>query len=172
MAKVPLSPEVEADVKRRANVFGIVLGLVCIPTAFLGGMIGACCPMGSFIGVVPVAFWAGWAGFLAAMFLDWGRIGHEQAIEVGARVGLRTGLISSMIGAGSTFLVATLFAGAVGGTGAAIGAAEGQQGAGAGGAAFFGASVLLNLVVAVLSLIPGAVFGTIGGVFGAAIKRK
>ncbi len=54
MAKVPLSAEVEADVKKRANVFGVVLGLVCIPTAFLGGMIGACCPLGSFIGIVPI----------------------------------------------------------------------------------------------------------------------
>lgn len=160
------SPEIEADIAKRSKTFGIVLGLVCIPFSFLGGLLGACCPIGSFVGVVPVVLWAGLAGFLAAMFLNWGQVTHEDAIGVGTKVGLRTGKVASLIGAGATFVIAAVLGGSL------YGAAGADGGGGAGGAAGgAAASIVMNLVVAVISIAIGIVLGIVGGVIGAAIKR-
>lgn len=160
------SPEIEADIAKRSKVFGIVLGLLCIPFSFLGGLLGACCPIGSFVGVVPVVLWTGLAGFLAAMFLNWGQVTHEDAIGVGTKVGLRTGGVAAVIGAGATFLISAVLGGSL------YGAAGADQGRGAGGAAGgAAASIFMNLIVAVISVGIGIVLGVIGGVIGAAIKR-
>ena len=86
------SPEVEKDIVNRSKVFGIILGLLCIPTAFMGGIIGACCPLGAFVSIIPVLFWAGLGGFLAAMFLNWSNVKHEDGLSVGVKVGMGRGL--------------------------------------------------------------------------------
>jgi hypothetical protein len=113
--------------------------------------------------VAPVVLWGGLGGFLAAMFLDWSRIAHEDAVGVGARVGLKTGLLASVIGAGLTFVIAMVGAGTIG-----AGLAE-QEGEALGYAA---ASGTMNLVMCALAVVPGTLLGTLGGVIGAAIKRK
>jgi|GEM_PF-4132221 len=159
------SPEIEADIAKRSKVFGIVLGLLCIPFSFLGGLLGACCPIGGFVGVVPVLLWTGLAGFLAAMFLNWGQVTHEDAIGVGTKVGLRTGRVAAVIGAGSTFLISAVLGGSLYG---AAGSDSGGVGGAAGGAA---ASIIMNLVVALISIVVGMVLGVLGGVIGAAFKR-
>lgn len=160
------SPEIETDIAKRSKVFGIVLGLVCIPFSFLGGVLGACCPLGSFIGVLPVVLWSGFAGFLAAMFLNWGQVTHEDAIGVGTKVGLRTGRVAAGIGAGATFLISAVLGGSL------YGAAGADQGGGVGGAAGGAAtSIFMNLIVAAISVGIGIALGVVGGVIGAAIKR-
>jgi len=158
------SEAVEKDIKKRSTVFGVVLGILCLPFAFVAGVVGGCCPLGSFMGVLPVSLAGGLAGTLAAMFLEWGQIDSEQALGVGAKVGLRTSLIASMIGAAATFVMSLSSAGALGATSAAT---SGRHDA----AAFAGASALLNAVVLVVAVIPGVLLGVLGGVIGAAIKR-
>lgn len=159
------------DIKKRSLTFGIALGLLCLPFAFFGGILGACCPLGSFIGVAPVVFSAFWGGLLAAMFLEWGAISHEEAMGVGVRVGMRTGLIASIIGATITVVVASFL---VSGMGAAMESAAASDPAlqGGAGATLAGGGIASNLIVGIVSLIPGTLFGIVGGVFGAAIKRK
>ncbi len=165
------SPVLE-DIRRRSKVFGIVLGLFCLPTALIGGAIGGCCPLGAFIGIIPVTFWAFWAGFLAAMFLDWSSIGHEEALSVGTQVGLRTGLIASLIGAGATFVIYSFSSGSFAGAAGMAGMSEGASHVGSTVAGGFLGLFFMNLLVAIVALIPGTALGVVGGVFGAAIKRK
>ena len=74
------SDAVENDIKKRSKIFGLVLGVLCLPFAFVAGSLGGCCPLGSFLGVLPVAFAGGLAGTLAAMFLDWGQISSQDAL--------------------------------------------------------------------------------------------
>ncbi len=100
------------------------------------------------------------------MFLDWGQISSQDALGVGAKVGLRTSLIASAIGAVATFIVSLLSAGAIGAVGQSA-----QPHSGASGAAYTGASAVLNFFVLVLAVIPGVLLGVLGGVIGAAIKR-
>jgi len=164
------SPEVEADIRKRSNVFGLVLGILCLPFALIGGSLGACCPLGSFIGVAPVIFAGLFSGALAAMFLDWGRIQSDEAMQVGVKVGLRSSLLASLIGAGATFLASLASSTswlALGKFGAELGA-PGSVGVGTAG---FGGALISNLLVLIFSVIPGVLLGTLGGVIGAAIKR-
>src|SRR5882672_7731758 len=142
------SDAVENDIKKRSKVFGIVLGVLCLPFTIVAGMMGGCCPLGSFLGVFPVAVAGGTAGALAAMFLNWGQISSEEALGAGVKVGLRTSLIASVIGAAATFIVSLMSAGAIGAAGHA---ADARQS----GAAFTGASAVLNFFVLVLAIIPG-----------------
>lgn len=160
------SAEVENDISKRSKVFGVVLGLVCIPTAFMGGVIGTCCPLGAFVSVIPVVFFALTAGFLAAMFLNWSRVTHEESLGVGVKVGMRTGLIASSIGAVSSVIISIVFAGLLFGSLAAndpsFGAAESA-----------GAAELqvMNIVAGLIGIGIGTVLGILGGVIGAAWKR-
>jgi len=163
---VKYSDAVENDIKKRSKIFGLVLGILCLPFAFVAGSLGGCCPLGSFLGVLPVALTGGLAGTLAAMFLDWGQISSQDALGVGVKVGLRTSLIASAIGAVATFIVSLLSAGAIGAVGQSA-----QPHSGASGAAYTGASALLNFFVLALAVIPGVLLGVLGGVIGAAIKR-
>lgn len=163
------SPAVEADIKRRANVFGAVLGVLCLPFAFAGGMCGGCCPLGSFIGVLPVLVAGPTSGALAAMFLDWGNIRSQDAMGVGVKVGLRTSLIACAIGAVATLLMSLFGAGAWGSL--ASEAAREQGRSAAEGAGLFGGMLVMNVLVIVGSVIPGVLLGILGGVIGAAIKR-
>lgn len=161
------SREIESDITSRSRVFGITLGVLCMPTAFMGGIVGACCPLGVFVGMIPVLMWSTLAGFLSAMFLNWSAVPHEQSVGVGVRVGMKTGLIASLIGAGGTVLISTMFAGAIEG-GLASSTDPGLSGAGAGLTA---ASFVTNLFAAAVAVVFGIVFAVVGAVIGAAWKR-
>jgi hypothetical protein len=163
------SPEVEADIKRRSNVFGVVLGILCLPFAFVGGALGGCCPLGSFIGVLPVILAGLTGGALGAMFLNWGNIRSEDAMGVGVKVGMRTSVIACAIGAAATLLMSLFGAGAWGSL--ASEAAREQGRSAAEGAGVFGGMVVMNVLVILASVIPGVLLGILGGVIGAAIKR-
>jgi hypothetical protein len=163
------SAEVEADINKRSNIIGVVLGVLCLPFAFVGGALGGCCPLGSFIGVLPVVLAGLTGGALAAMFLNWGNIRSQDAMGVGVKVGMRTAVIACLIGAVATLLMSLFGAGALGSlTG---GAAIEQGRSGAEGAVLFGGTVVMNALVIIASTIPGVLLGILGGVIGAAIKR-
>lgn len=128
-----LPREVTDDIARRSRVYGVVFGLLCLPTAVLAGIVGSCCPAGGLLGVAPICLWAFVGGLGAAMALDWTRVPPEMGNTVGVKVGLRAGLLASVIGVVVTLLVAVLTAGVVSGSGAAMVAADpqlqGQEGA-------------------------------------------
>ncbi len=161
MAKI-LSQVVEADINKQSKVIGIVLGALSLPFAFVAGALGGCCPLGSFIGLIPVATVGGLAGFLAAMFLNWGPIDPEESMSVGTTVGFKTAAIASVISAAATFVVSLFSAG---GLGAASTAPAGET------AGFLAASGVANFLIIVVGIVPGILLGILGGVIGAAIKR-
>ncbi len=166
------SPDITQDIRRRSTVFGVFLGLCCIPFSMAAGAFGGCCPGGALVGAIPPVGAALLASGLAAMFLNWDRIGHEEALGVGVSLGLRTGLIASVIGALFAFGTSALMAGMAGGALEAVAASSPNAEARGAGAMAAGSNMVMNFVAAAVGIVPGALVGIIGGVIGAAIKRK
>ncbi len=160
------------EIKKRSITFGVAVGLLSLLCSPFVGTLAGCCPIGALINIVPVVFSALLAGELAAMFLDWSQIPHEQAMSAGVRCGALTGLIASAISATATFLIALVVGGSFWtGMSAEIGRRPDGSTDTEAMTSLVGSNIGGNLLIAVVSLFPGVIAGIIGGVIGAAFKK-
>ena len=153
--------DLEAEIRRRSASFGLALGILSLPVSLLAGAPGGCCPPGSIIGVLPVLNSGFWAGFLGAVFLDWKMVQPDRALAVAVKVGLRTALVASSIGAVVTLVASLLTSGEI------PAADDPSMTEVAGGVAAMGGK---NALILLLGILPGVALGVLGGLAGAAIK--
>ncbi len=157
------SPDVETAIRKNSLNFGITLGVLSFPFSFFAGALGGWGPLRSFVSILPVLNSGAWAGFLAAIFLDWRKIRPEDALGVGCKVGLRSALVASSLGAVVTLVVSFLTSGGLMAT---------ESSSMAEGIAFVAGLGVTNALVLLIGIIPGVLLGILGGVTGAAIRRR
>jgi len=168
---VNVSSSIQDDIKKRSRL-GSAIGLLCIPSALVGAFViprasggyggGPCLPT-FFFGILPVAFWAFCAALVTAMLIDWSDVVPEQAMGVGKRIGLTTGMRAALVGAGVTWVILAGSALLLAPTGNAFSRSMGMPDKGI-------MLVIYSLALAIAFAF-GVAVGILGGVFGAAIKK-
>lgn len=156
------SEEARQDILKQSLIFGVIMGACCIPFTFFGSSLGMCCPFANLLAMVPVIFAGSLGGFLAAMFLDWRSIPAKDAMLAGVQVGAITAAVASFIGGGATLAMSLM--------GIATWASDASSMSGE-TLSFFGTLVAGNMVSLLFGIAIAMIFGIVGGIIGAAIKR-
>jgi hypothetical protein len=103
-----LSVALPAQLQRRGEIVGLICGALCFPFAFFGESLGKMLPAGPAGVILPIVFFSALAGIIASV------VGQPDEAEIVAgcapRVGIRAGLVATLVGGALTVFAATLHA--------------------------------------------------------------
>ncbi len=101
----PFSVALPNQLQRRGEIIGIICGALCFPFAFFGGSLGRLFPDGPAGIILPIVLFSAFAGIIACLFGT--RKEAEEMAGFAPRVGVRAGLVATLVGGALTVLAAS-----------------------------------------------------------------